>query len=126
MLVSAELWTDRFLVDLYTDPGQEYRAARTRATREQLAWMRDQRRGLAGERPSPARAGSPLQDLIWELRDEHGTDFRQTGTTTESGHYVDRRRMQWSPAPSSAHLTLLATDATGAVVLNAALPAVRA
>lgn len=121
-LISAELWNDRFLVDLYTDPGPEYRATRSRATREQLEWMRDQRRGLAGDRPGPARAGSPLQDLTWELRDEHGTAFRQTGTSTESGHYLDRRQMQWSPAPTSAQLTLLATDATGAVVLNAELP----
>ena len=71
-LVSAELWNDRCLIDLYTDPGPEYRDRRARATREHLEWIKRQRRGQATERPGRTAVSSPLQDLTWELHDEHG------------------------------------------------------
>jgi hypothetical protein len=123
-LISAELWSDRFLVDLYTDPGPEYRDRRTRATREHLEWLRRQRRGQAVERPGAALVASPLQNLTWKLQDEHGTEYHRTGGSAEAEHHLDRQRMRWSPAPPvhTEHLTLLATDATGAVVLNAEIP----
>ncbi|MFJ1764740.1 hypothetical protein ACIOD2_30755 [Amycolatopsis sp. NPDC088138] len=123
-LISAELWSDRFLVDLYTDPGPEHRDRRARAAREHLEWMKRRRRGQAGERPGRAVAGSPLADLAWELRDEPGTAYRRTGGSAESGDHLDRQRMQWSPAPPahSGRLTLLATDTAGTIVLDAEIP----
>lgn len=123
-LISAELWSDRFLVDLYTNPGPEHRDRRARAAREQLEWMKRQRRGQATERPGQAVVGSPLADLTWELRDEQDTAYRRTGGSAESGDHLDRRRMQWSPAPPahSGRLTLLATDTTGTIVLNTEIP----
>jgi hypothetical protein len=123
-LISAELWSDRFLADLYTNPGPEHRDRRARAAREQLEWMKRQRRGQATERPGRAVAGSPLAELTWELHDEQGTAYRRTGGSAESGDHLDRRRMQWSPAPPahSGHLTLLATDTTGTIVLNTEIP----
>jgi hypothetical protein len=123
-LISAELWSDRFLVDLYTDPGPEHRDRRARATREHLEWMKRQRRGHTTERPDRAAVGSPLRDLTWELHDEHGAVYRRTGGSAESEHYLDRQRMQWTPAPPahSERLTLLATDAAGTVVLNVEIP----
>jgi hypothetical protein len=127
-LISAELWSDRFLVDLCTDPGPEYRDRRTRQTREHLEWMRRQRRGHAAERPGQApRVSSPLQALTWELHDEHGTEYYRTGGSAETADQLDRLRMQWSAAPSvnPERLTLLATDATGTVVLNADIPVSR-
>jgi hypothetical protein len=89
--------------------------------------MRRQRRGHAAERPGRTPLASPLQSLTWDLRDEHGTEYVRTGGSAESGDYLDRQRMQWSPAPSANidHLTLLATDAAGAVVLNAEIPVPR-
>jgi hypothetical protein len=86
--------------------------------------MRNQRRGHQTERPTPAPTGSPLRDLTWHLRDEHGTDYHQTGAATESEHYLDRWRTQWSPAPPARaeHLTLLATGTTGTIVLTAEIP----
>jgi hypothetical protein len=123
-LVSAELWSDRVLVDLYADPGQEYRDRRTRATREHLEWLRGQRRGHAAERPRSALVASPLQDLTWTLQDDHGTEYHRTGGSAEAEHHLDRQRLRWSPAPPAhaERLTLLATDATGTVVLDAELP----
>jgi hypothetical protein len=123
-LISAELWSDRFLVDLHTNPGPEHRDRRARATREQLEWMKRQRRGQATERPDRAVVGSALADLTWELHDEQGTAYRRTGGSAESGDCLDRQRMQWSPAPPahSDRLTLLATDTTGTIVLNAEIP----
>jgi hypothetical protein len=123
-LISAELWSDRFLVDLYTDPGPQHRARRARATREHMEWMKRQRRGHATEQPRSVAVGSPLQDLTWQLRDEHGTTYRRTGGSAESGDYLDRQRTQWSPAPptNSERLTLLATDAGGTVVLTVEIP----
>lgn len=126
-LISAELWSDRFLADLYTDPGPEHRNRRAQAAREQLEWMKRQRRGQATERPGQAVAGSPLADLTWELRDEQGTAYRRTGGSAESGDHLDRLRMQWSPAPPahSGRLTLLATVTTGTIVLNTEIPVPR-
>ncbi len=123
-LISAELWSDRFLIDLYTNPGPEHRDRRARATREQLEWTKRERRGQATDRPGRAIAGSPLADLTWELREEQGTTYRRTGGSAESGDHLDRQRMQWSPAPParSERLTLLATDTTGTIVLNAEIP----
>lgn len=120
-LISAELWSDRFLVDLYTDPGPEYRSRQTRMTQEHLEWRRNQRHGHATERPGQPLADPLLQGLIWELRDEQGTEYYRTGGSAASEHYVERQRMQWSPAPSadSGRVTLLATDASGTVVLDA-------
>lgn len=123
-LISAELWSDRILIDLYTNPGPEHRDRRARAAREQLDWMKRQRRGQATERPGRVVLGSPLADCTWELRDEQGTAYRRTGGSAESGDHLDRQRMQWSPAPPahSERLTLLATDTTGTTVLNAEIP----
>ena len=123
-LLSAELWSDRFLIDLYTDPGPEYRDRRTRATREHLEWLRLVRRGRTSERPSPARIASPLENLTWKLHDDHGTEYRQTGGSAESEPHLHRQRMRWSPTPpvNTGRLTLLATDDSGTVVLNAELP----
>jgi hypothetical protein len=123
-LISAELWSDRLLVDLYTDPGPEYRSRQTRMTREHLEWIRSQRHGQqhghATQRPGPPLADPPPQGLIWELRDEQGTEYYRTGGSAASEHYVERQRMQWSPAPpaDSGRVTLLATDAAGTVVLD--------
>jgi hypothetical protein len=121
-LISAELWSDRLLVDLYTDPGPEYRSRQARANRERLEWIRRQRRGQPAERPAPVV--SPLLNLTWGLHDEHGTEYHQTGGSTGAEPHLDRQRTQWSPAPplNCAHLTLLATDPTGAVVLDAEIP----
>ncbi|MFI5593370.1 hypothetical protein ACIA5G_50555 [Amycolatopsis sp. NPDC051758] len=126
-LISAELWSDRFLVDLYTNPGPEHRDRRAQAAREQLEWMKRQRRGQATERPGRAVAGSPLADLTWQLRDEQDTAYRRTGGSAESGDHLDRQRMQWSPAPPAhpGRLTLLATDTTGTIVLDAEIPVPR-
>ena len=126
-LISAELWNDRFLVDLSTIPGPEHRDRRARAAREHLEWMKHQRRGQTTERPGRAVLGSPLADLTWELRDEHGTAYRRTGGAAESGDDLDRQRMRWFPAPPvhSGRLTLLATDTTGTIVLNAEIPVPR-
>ncbi|WP_086864203.1 hypothetical protein [Amycolatopsis lexingtonensis] len=126
-LISAELWSDRFVVDLYTNPGPEHRDERVRASREQLEWIKRQRRGQATERPGRVVVGSPLADLTWELRDEPGTAYRRTGGSAESGDHLDRQRMQWSPAPPahSGRLTLLATDTTDAIVLDAEIPLAR-
>ncbi|MFG1642912.1 hypothetical protein ACGFMK_21695 [Amycolatopsis sp. NPDC049252] len=123
-LISAELWSDRFLADLYTHPGPEHRGRRARASREHLEWMKRLRRGEATERPGRAVAGSPLADLTWELRDEQGTAYRRTGGSAESGDHLDRQRMQWTPAPpaQSGRVTLVATDTAGAVVLDAEIP----
>lgn len=123
-LISAELWSDRFVIDLYTDPGAQHRDRRARATRENLEWMKRYRRGHATEQPRSAAVSSPLQDLTWHLREERGTTYRRTGGSGESGDYLDRQRMQWSPAPptNSERLTLLATDAKGTVVLNVDIP----
>ncbi|MBE8519452.1 hypothetical protein ILP97_18400 [Amycolatopsis sp. H6(2020)] len=123
-LTSAELWSDRILVDVYTNPGPEHRERRARAAREQLEWMKRQHRGQATERPGRAIASSPLADLTWELRDEQNTAYRRTGGSAESGDHLDRQRMQWSPAPPahSGFLTLLATDTTGTIVLNTEIP----
>ncbi|MEA5362513.1 hypothetical protein VA596_23455 [Amycolatopsis sp., V23-08] len=123
-LISAELWTDRFLVDLCTDPGPEHRDRRARTAREQLEWMKRLRRGQATERPNRAITGSALGDLTWEPRDEQGTGYRRIGGSGESGDHLDRQRMQWSPAPpaDSGRLTLLARDTTGAIVLDAEIP----
>lgn len=126
-LISAELWSDRFLVDLATNPGPEHRARRAQAAREHLEWMKRQRRGQATERPGRAVTGSPLGDLTWELRDEHGTAYRRTGGSAESGDHLDRQRMQWFPEPPahSGRLALLATDATGTIVFKAEIPVPR-
>jgi hypothetical protein len=121
-LISAELWSDRFLVDLYTDPGPEYRSRQARANRERLEWIRRQRRGQTAERPAPVV--SPLLNLTWRLQDEHGTEYHRTSGSTGAEHHLDRQRTQWSPAPppNCEHLTLLATDTTGTVVLDAEIP----
>ena len=121
-LVSAELWSDRFLVDLYTDPGPEYRSRQARANRERLEWIRRQRRGQAVQRPAPIV--SPLHDLTWRLQDEHGTEYHQTGGSAGAEHHLDRQRTQWSPAPPPhcERLSLLATDTAGAVVLDVEIP----
>jgi hypothetical protein len=121
-LIAAELWSDRFLVDLYTDPGPEYRSTQARTTREHLEWIGRQRRGQAAERPAPVV--SPLLDLTWQLHDEHGTEYRQTGGSAGTEHHLARQRTQWSPAPppNCERVTLLATDTIGAVVLNVEIP----
>lgn len=126
-LISAELWRDRFVVDLYTNPGPEHRDRRARVVREQLEWMKRQRRGQRADRPDRAIPGSPLADLTWELRDEHGTAYRRSGGSAESGDQLDRQRMQWSPAPPAhtVRLTLLATDTAGTIVLEAEIPVPR-
>ncbi|GAB3165283.1 hypothetical protein GCM10027258_87940 [Amycolatopsis stemonae] len=120
-LISAELWSDRIVVDLYTNPGPEHRDRRAQAAREHLEWVKRQRRGQAGGRPARAPAGSPLADLTWELRDAPGTAYRRTGGSAESGDHLDRQRMHWFPAPPAdfGRLTLLATDPTGTTVLDA-------
>jgi hypothetical protein len=50
--------------------------------------------------------------------------YRQTGGSGTSEGRVERQRTQWSPAPpvNTEHVTLRATDATGAVVLDAEIP----
>ncbi|WIX98424.1 hypothetical protein QRX60_30700 [Amycolatopsis mongoliensis] len=93
-LISAELWSDRFLVDLYTNPGPEHRDRRAQAAREHLEWMKRQCRGQATERPGRAFVGSALIDLTWEVRDEQDTAYRRTGGSAESGDHLDRQRMQ--------------------------------
>ncbi|MGW3995560.1 hypothetical protein ACWEF6_18885 [Amycolatopsis sp. NPDC004772] len=127
-LISAELWSDRFLVDLYTHPGPEHRERRAQAAREHLDWLHRRRRGQATDPPARTVAGSPLADVTWELRDEQGTADRRTGGSAESGDHLDRLRMQWSSAPParSGRLTLLAIDATGATVLDTEIPLPRA
>lgn len=126
-LISVELWSDRFLVDLCTDPGQEYRDRRALATRERLEWMRRQRRGQPTEGRGGVALRSPLQDLTWELRGEPGVEYRRTGGSAESDPHLDRQRLRWSPAPppGTERLTLLATDTTGAVVLDVEVPVPR-
>ncbi|MGW3966623.1 hypothetical protein ACWED2_42875 [Amycolatopsis sp. NPDC005003] len=123
-LISAELWSDRFSVDVSTNPGPEHRDRRAQAARAHLEWMKRQRRGQTTERPGRPVTGSPLADLTWELRDELGTAYRRTGGSAESGDHLDRQRMQWFPEPPahSGRLTLLATDTTGTTVLNAEIP----
>jgi hypothetical protein len=121
-LVAAELWSDRFLVDLYTDPGPEYRSRQAQANRQHLEWIRRQHRGQAAERPP--RVASPLANLTWTLRDDHGTEYHQTGGSAGSERHLDRQRTQWSPAPPAncERVTLRATDTTGAVVLTLEIP----
>jgi hypothetical protein len=126
VLIAAELWSDRFLVDLYADPGPEFRAGRARATREQLEWVRRLRRGGNADRPRGG-GGHPvprLHSLAWELRDGHGTEYDCSEVTAEASDYLARRRLRFAPAPwaGADPLTLFATDDTGAVVFTAGLP----
>jgi hypothetical protein len=124
VLISAELWSDRFLVDLYADPGPEFRAGRARATREQLDWMRRLRRGEGTDRPGGTRVTPRLHALTWELDDQHGTDYRTAGGGSEASDYIARRQLQWSPAPwvGVETLTLRAVDDDGEVVFTAQVP----
>jgi hypothetical protein len=121
-LVAAELWSDRFVVDLYTDPGPEYRNRQARTNRERLKWISLQRRGQSAERPP--HVTSPLATLTWTLHDDHGTEYHQTGGSAGSERHLDRQRTQWSPAPPAncERVTLVATDTTGAVVLTLEIP----
>lgn len=121
-LVSAELWSDRFLVDLFTDPGPDHRDRRMRASRERMEWIRQQRHGRTTERPRSGFVPSPLQELTWRLRDEHGTSYHRSGGSAESTDHLDRQRIQWSPAPNADALALRATDATGTPVFEAEIP----
>jgi hypothetical protein len=124
VLVSAELWSDRFLLDFHTDPGPEFRASRARTTREHLDWMRRVRRGQPADRPANTRVPSPLDVLEWDLRDEHGTAYRRSGGGSEASDFVVRLRAQWSPAPPVGveNLTLIATDGAGSVVFTTEVP----
>jgi hypothetical protein len=126
-LISAELWSDRFLFDLYTDPGQEYRDRQALATRERLERVIRQRRGQPTEGLRGAAPQSPLQELSWRLRGEGGVEYRQSGGSSEAGAHLDRRQLRWSPAPppGSERLTLIATDTTGTVVLDVEIPVPR-
>jgi hypothetical protein len=123
-LISAELWSNRFTVDLYTDPGPDHRAEQARETRDRLEWMRRLRRGQDAPRPGNVRVESPLRALRWELHDEHGTEYRRGGGAAESTHDLDRLRLGWS-VPFSVtpeRLTLVATNASGTSVLTAEIP----
>lgn len=125
VLISAELWSDRFIVDVYADPGPQFRAGRARATREQLDWVRRLRRGERADHPGGAHAAPRLHELTWELQDEQGTEYgRNGGATAEASDYIARRRLQWSMAPwvGAETLTLLATDGDGSVVFTADIP----
>lgn len=123
VLISAELWSDRFLVDLYADPGPGFRAGRARATRQQLDWLRHLRRGERADRPGGGHAMPALHDLVWDLQDGQGTEYARTAAG-ELSDYVVRRRLQWTPAPwvGVETLTLRALDGDGTVVLTAELP----
>lgn len=125
VLIAAELWSDRLLVDLYTDPGPEFRAGQARATREQLEWVRRLRRGGNADRPrSDGRPVPRLHSLAWALRDEHDTEYDCSDVTAEASDYIARRRLRFAPAPSAGAdpLTLHATDDTGAAVFTAEFP----
>ncbi len=126
-LISAELWSDRFLVSLCTETGQEYRDRRRQDTREHLEWMRRQRRGEAAERPGRTSAIPPLQALTWELRDEQATPYGLRGRSGESDEYLDLVRLRWYPPPASntKRLTLVATDDSGMVAFTAEVPSLR-
>lgn len=123
VLISAELWSDRFLVDLYTDPGPEFRAGRARASRERLDWVRRLRRGEDADHPGGGYVAPRLHELAWELQDEHGTEYHSSDVTAEASDYIARRRLRFAPAPwaGADQLTLRATDDTGAVVFTAEL-----
>jgi hypothetical protein len=122
-LVSVELWSDHLLIDLYTDPGPEHREQRKRHTRTRLEWVRSELRGLAPKGPAPRGLASPLQEFTWRLSDAHGTEYYRSGGTAEAHEHLDRQRLRWSPAPLPTvdHLTLHATDPTGAAAFTATI-----
>jgi hypothetical protein len=123
-LVSAELWSDRFSLDFYTETSVESRLARREAGREHGEWIRRASRGEVAERPRTAQR-SPLRSLRWGLRDESGTAYVTGGSSGEWGDYVDRKRISWHPAPPRdiERVTLFATDGEGKEVFGAEISA---
>ena len=124
VLISAELWSDRFLIDLYADPGPDFRAGVARATRERLDWVKRLRRGERADRPGGAHATARLHELTWDLLDEQGTEYTGTLAAAEASDYIARQRLRWWPAPwlGVESLTLRATDGAGSVVFTARVP----
>lgn len=123
-LVTAEVWTARIIVDLYTGTSDTQRRARHEGEQEYMDWVRRQRRGEAGQRPRHPRLTSPLQAARWELRDEAGTAYSRCGGTGEWDDHLDRQRLYWQPAPPPdvRQVTLTASDAEGAVLFSCAIP----
>jgi len=123
-LVTAEVWTGRIIVDIYTGTSPEQRRARHQGEHEYLEWVRRQRRGEAGQRPRHPRLTSPLQAAQWELRDEPGTPYARSGGTGEWDDHMDRQRLYWQPAPPPGvrQVTLTAVGPDGTAMFSCAIP----
>ena len=97
-LVSAELWSDRFAIDFFTETS-------------------------TGNRRILMHRPSRLQALRWELWDEIATAYGTAGGSGEWGEHLDRKRVSWQPAPPKdvEQVTLLAFDG-GDEVFSALIP----
>lgn len=123
-LVTAELWRDEFAVDIYAEPGADFRAARRDHLRAWAEATRRRRRGEAVDVPVPAPPGSPLARLTWHLDDGRGTEYHRSGRSGHTGAGIDRIRLSWRPAPPPdiRQVTILARTPDGTVALRTEIP----
>jgi hypothetical protein len=126
-LVAAELWNNRFVIDLYTGTTEQYRQARERSNRAHLDWMMRRRRGQDPGPAPPAHPQPPLQAARWELHDEHETRYRRSGGAGEWSDHLDRLRLHWHPAPPPEvrKVRLVASDPRGATMFGCLVPVPR-